>query len=537
MEARSSTFDLNTAPQQISQEALERIEARKAQAAAQQANATAQQQSQPQQYASSPQEYVYTAADQEARQEEFKAEDEARGKSQEATQGTQPEQEKTFEFHPLSDVSEMKPPQWIVKPVIIEGGVGQIWGQSGSSKSFLAIDLGMHVAHGWSWYGHRVKQRPVRYMVLEGGQGFAALRLRAYMQWHYSRGGNILNGDFQYFVGNFDLMEESEVISLAKSIPEGTLLFIDTQAQATAGVEENTSGLGVAISNAQLLSRVAKCTVILIHHAGKDIKKGGRGWSGQKAAWDFEISVNKVEKGRYSWKVEKCKDGPDGEENDYRLEVLNLTNMDGSNETDDDGDPVTSCVAVRIEGQRSKKQRGKLTSGQRYGLDTLKEALEKSEDKSVHLDVWREIFYAGHTADTQSGKRGAFNRARQQLVELKEIYVSDDQYSIEKPDDNDSVSSVAERCKGVSCNADRSDDSVASVTHPYKGCNLKRSLTRDDSLPAEQEKAKQDAALAESDVPPSLPESDERDKERDKSVTKKSCNADKGDDDRPDWAR
>jgi RecA-family ATPase len=48
-------------------------------------------------------------------------------------------------------------PSWLIKPVLLDG-FSVIYGQSGSGKSFLALDWSLHVAAGMPWHGHRVKQ-------------------------------------------------------------------------------------------------------------------------------------------------------------------------------------------------------------------------------------------------------------------------------------------------------------------------------------------------------------------------------------------
>ena len=45
------------------------------------------------------------------------------------------------------------------------------FGDSGSGKTFLALDLACHVAAGRTWFGRRVEQRGVLYFAIEGGHG------------------------------------------------------------------------------------------------------------------------------------------------------------------------------------------------------------------------------------------------------------------------------------------------------------------------------------------------------------------------------
>ena len=45
---------------------------------------------------------------------------------------------------------------WVVKSVLPRHGIGAMFGRSGSGKTFLATDIGLHVAAGIPWRGHRM---------------------------------------------------------------------------------------------------------------------------------------------------------------------------------------------------------------------------------------------------------------------------------------------------------------------------------------------------------------------------------------------
>ena len=67
-------------------------------------------------------------------------------------------------------------------------------------------------------------------------------------------------------------------------------------------------------------------------------EEGGNRHSSLFAALDGAIAVNRTEAGR-SIKIDKVKDGADGNEFEFRLEVVTIG-------TDEDGDKITSCVVV-----------------------------------------------------------------------------------------------------------------------------------------------------------------------------------------------
>jgi len=66
------------------------------------------------------------------------------------------------------DFSEGAAPIWIIKTVLPQSELVVLFGESGSGKSFVALDLSMAVARGAPWRGHRTKQGRVVYIAAEG---------------------------------------------------------------------------------------------------------------------------------------------------------------------------------------------------------------------------------------------------------------------------------------------------------------------------------------------------------------------------------
>ena len=88
--------------------------------------------------------------------------------------------------------------------------------------------------------------------------------------------------------------------------------------------------------------------------------------------------------------------------------------------TDEHGDTITFCVVTT--GESSVSRTPGLTPAQRMARDTLATACEKSGElneagtlREVHVEDRREVFYSAATADTQDGKKRAFQRARGDL--------------------------------------------------------------------------------------------------------------------------
>jgi hypothetical protein len=139
---------------------------------------------------------------------------------------------------------------------------------------------------------------------------------------------------------NFLLGEDvKDLVSGIRASGGADIIVVDTYAQVTPGANENTSeDMGKALRHCALIHEATGALVILVHHAGKDTSRGARGWSGNRAAADFEIEVLITDDGRMA-RVRKQKDGKDDESWGFALQDVNI-GIDG------DGDVITSCVVV-----------------------------------------------------------------------------------------------------------------------------------------------------------------------------------------------
>ena len=261
------------------------------------------------------------------------------------------------------DLRNLPALRWRIKGVLPAVGVAAVYGPSGSGKSFLCFDLAAAVAAGMEWFGHRVKAAPVVYLPLEGEAGF---RLRA-DAWEAEQGRRLPDG-LALVMDPFKLTDPEDVAALAEvvsSTGHEPVVIVDTLNRSAPDCDENASAdMGRVIEGAKGLQRLAGGLVILVHHTGKDAGKGMRGHSSLFAALDAAIEVTRDDD-RRAWKGGKVKDGEDGKDHPFRLQVHELGE-------DEDGDTITSC-AVRMDTSAGEAQRPRHPKGgnQRIVLDAL----------------------------------------------------------------------------------------------------------------------------------------------------------------------
>lgn len=245
-----------------------------------------------------------------------------------------------FPIFSALELGNAPPIDWWIKDVIPKADLFMIYGASGSGKSFVAIDMAVHVALGLPWRGLRVSKGKVVIIAAEGAGGYGT-RIKAWAE-HYGYDLSEIEVGIITVPPNF--MESGDIAELAASIKllgDVGLILVDTLAQVTPGANENSSeDMGLALVNSRVLATATEATVGLIHHSGKDVSRGARGWSGARAAVDAEIEVTSEEEGRVrTIRITKQKDGVDNGRYPFKLTVMTLG-------TDRYGEPITSCVAV-----------------------------------------------------------------------------------------------------------------------------------------------------------------------------------------------
>jgi len=317
-----------------------------------------------------------------------------------------------FQFMKGMNYLDLPNIRWIIKGLFPSRGIGAVYGPSGSAKSFFVLDAGLAVAEGAkSWFGRRIKQRDVVYVCLEGEAGLKK-RLNAWVE----HNGRPIPIEFMSTAGPFNLMSQADVQALAASVPKGAIVIIDTLNRAAPTADENSSGdMGEILEGAKALERLTDGLVVLVAHTGKDVSKGLRGHSSLIAALDFSIEVSR-EGNHRRWIARKVKDGQDGEEGWFKLEVRHLG-------LDEDGDPETSCVIS--PAPEPEKPAKPLPPALKLALS----ALESAGGVDVELNSWRDAYYRISTSEPDA-KRQAFRRARQDLQKAGRISVLDDKYSV-----------------------------------------------------------------------------------------------------------
>lgn len=225
----------------------------------------------------------------------------------------------------------------LIKGLLDQGAMTVLYGASNTGKTFVALDAAFHVATDRDWGGMKVTPgMSVVYVAAEGGVGArkraAALRVKY---------GTPVDGRFTFLLAPINLLKPDAdlkpLIDMVRALGVRVgLVVIDTLSRAMAGGDENAStDMGAMVRHLDILRKATDAHLLVVHHSGKDLMKGARGWSGLRAATDTEIEIAD---GVIT--VTKQRDLDREWSSAFVLDVVELGR-------DADGDPVTSCT-VRL---------------------------------------------------------------------------------------------------------------------------------------------------------------------------------------------
>jgi 5S rRNA maturation endonuclease (ribonuclease M5) len=195
-------------------------------------------------------------------------------------------------------LSEVTNPKWLIKDVVEEESLMQIYGAPKSGKSFVAIAMSCAIATGQDFYGNKAFKKPVLYIVGEGLRG-CKRRLSAIQQGMYSlKGAPLYLSDRAVRIGDKDDFERLvQEIEAVKSI-EGDIgmIVVDTFQRNFGGGNENSAeDVGNFIHQLDGLISTYGCNVCIVHHSGHEGTRA-RGSSVIGASLDYEFKVQRTDK-------------------------------------------------------------------------------------------------------------------------------------------------------------------------------------------------------------------------------------------------
>lgn len=247
---------------------------------------------------------------------------------------------------------ERPPKEWLIVNVLGVRDLAMLFGESGTGKTFTALDFLFSCVTGRNFAGKFETTRPMTVVFATGeGQGALSNRLRAAIHYY---GKECLSRltildmtpqlfDYTQDAGVLTMLSEWPAMVANGLVPLTPDLFvIDTMFNATEGADENTTkDMGRVFAAVRKLRDTLGCAVMLVHHTNK----GGldfRGSSSIKGEMDTMLRTQAAGKGFFQLQCAKLKDGAAwptqafclvavGDTNSVRVEWEGDATTDGDN--------------------------------------------------------------------------------------------------------------------------------------------------------------------------------------------------------------
>lgn len=189
-----------------------------------------------------------------------------------------------FKVWTTGEIALEPEPEWLIEGVMQEGAVGMMYAPPKSLKTFTTIAMLMPIA----------LTRTVVY-VAEGSRNFSK-RVDAWCDANgVDRGAHhlkIIRTAPQTVVESVSMRVFVEDLKAQGIDP--ALVVIDTAARSMVGLDESSAkDAGLFVSAMDFIRASFDCSVLIIHHTGKDPTKGGRGSSALLGAWDFDLELKR----------------------------------------------------------------------------------------------------------------------------------------------------------------------------------------------------------------------------------------------------
>jgi len=239
-----------------------------------------------------------------------------------------PQKRSPFTPLTLQEVADLPPPEWLIVGLVPADGLVVLYGEPAAGKSFLALDWGLSVATGLAWLGHEVMQGEVVYIYAEGARGLAR-RANAWLREHGVADAQLFRA-VPVAVPIPDPRERSEFVKAVRSVSrDAQLIIIDTLARNFGdGNESLAQDMNGFVNGCDhLRAEFPGATVLVVHHSGKDQKKGARGSLALQGATDAVFALTRAGDARRLMN-EKQKDGEEAKP--ISLELAQVRLPDGN---------------------------------------------------------------------------------------------------------------------------------------------------------------------------------------------------------------
>lgn len=227
-----------------------------------------------------------------------------------------------FQLYSTNELLRLPPPTWLIEQVLPAGGLVGLYGEPGTGKSFVAIDMALSVATGTIWHTHPTTRAFVLYVSAEGGTGIG----KRAAAWLSSKGISSWKPEMGWLTESIPVMASSEDMDVLfgrfndELDIHPKLVVIDTLARCFDGDENLQEDMGRFIAGVDRMRREFGATVLVVHHTRRGAEHE-RGSTAFRGAADTMLSLVRKADGTLVLTCNKQKDAEELPEQHYVLKV------------------------------------------------------------------------------------------------------------------------------------------------------------------------------------------------------------------------
>ena len=221
-----------------------------------------------------------------------------------------------FKRFKVSELLALPPPKWLVKSIMIEAGLFEIYGKFKSGKTFWAVEIACCVATGHDFCDVPVKQGKVVYIIAEGSRKLFAYRMdgwckaRAKDETGLKRLRDLVEANIEVVPVAVHINNADQVKAfLAVDVSPCSLVVIDTLFRNFAGNVADQEAFSNFVAGCDMIRHVLKCAVLFLHHQKRNDAQGGFGSVVAEASVDAALMVSSARKLETFLSLEIMRDG------------------------------------------------------------------------------------------------------------------------------------------------------------------------------------------------------------------------------------
>lgn len=307
-------------------------------------------------------------------------------------------------------------PMWLADGILVRETSALVFGKSNAYKSFLAIDLGLHVSQAMAWHGRAVTQANVLFVATEGAIGVARKRIPGWYAHHDIPVEQRKNAWLCPQQISLDNKEHVDIlIATMKHLKIG-LLVLDIFGGTMDGTETEDTTARSWSNNTQRIIRECKSAILTVAHTGWQDDTRARMHTHFWGSFDTRLKVEGDKDKLISiLSVERHKDADSRGEYGFRLVESHGT-----------------LVPVLDDTVAKSKYTG-LSPACKKALAALEKAIADHGavpdeagcpvQRCAPLDIFRQYCIdAGISNGKESAQRQAFSRAMRELESKKLVF-------------------------------------------------------------------------------------------------------------------